>query len=155
MNFYAKKATYLTKGVKSQAGATDTRLLARITRKDKEALKQLFETYHKRIFRFAYKMLNDYEAANDITSEVFVAIWENSGSFKGNSSPSTWIFGIAHNKIRSFFKKKKYFDELDDRTLAENTMESLHKHQDLKLALNILSAEHREALEMIFFLGFR
>ena len=153
MNFSAKKATYSTKRVKPQTGIADTLLISRITRKDKEALKQLFETYHKRIFRFAYKMLNDYEAASDITSEVFVAVWEKAGSFKGKSAPSTWIFGIAHNKIRSFFRKKKYFNELDDTNLAEDSMDSLHKHQDLKLALNILSAEHREVLEMIFFLG--
>ena len=153
MNFSRTKVTYSTEKAKTPPGITDALLLSRITRKDKEALKQLFEIYHKRIFGFAYKMLNDYEAASDIASEVFVTIWEKAGSFKGKSSPSTWIFGITRNKVRVFYSKKRYFSDLDDANLANDTRKSLHQYQDLKLALNILSVEHLEALEMIFFLG--
>ncbi len=136
------------------ASESDMALIQAITRKDKEALKQLFETYHKRIFRFAFKFTNDADTAKDVTSDVFITIWEKADSFKGNSPLSTWIFGITRNKIRTFYRKKHTFVDIEKTSLANDTRDIIHTREDLKNALDRLSVEHREAIEMIFYLGF-
>jgi len=137
----------------NQEKRDEQKLIQAVANKNKEALKELFQIYHKRVFRYAFKMMGDYENADDITSEVFVTIWEKAASFKGHSSLSTWIFGITRNKILIFFTKRRRHVDLEDANCAHDSREMIHKHQDLQLALNTLSEEHREALEMIFFLG--
>ncbi len=137
----------------NQRKTDERKLIQAVAHKDKEALKELFQIYHKRVFRYAFKMLGDYENANDITSDVFVTIWEKASSFKGYSSLSTWIFGITRNKTLTFFKKRRYHVDLKDTNFAHDSRETLHQRQDLQLALSTLSVEHREVLEMIFFLG--
>ena len=139
---------------KNRRSTNETTLIHAVARKDKEALKQLFESYHKRVFRFAFKLTNDFETANDVTSDVFVTIWEKAGSYKGNSPLSTWIFGIARNKIRTHYRKKQHFVDIEETTLSNDTRDSINTRQDLKYALGHLSLEHREAVEMIFYLGF-
>ena len=139
---------------KNQEALNESVLIRAVARKDKEALRQLFESYHKRVFRFAYKLTNNYETANDVTSDVFVTIWEKAGSFKGNSPLSTWIFGIARNKIRSFYRKKQHFVDIEETNLADDTKNNIGLRQDMEYALSCLSTEHREAVEMIFYLGF-
>ncbi len=138
----------------NQEALNESALIRAVARKDKEALRKLFESYHKRVFRFAYKLTNDYEAANDITSDVFVTIWEKAGSFKGNSPLSTWIFGITRNKIRSLYRKKQIFVDIEEVNIATETKSTIGLRQDMQYALNRLSQEHREAIEMIFYLGF-
>lgn len=129
-------------------------MIQAVARKEKEALEKLFESYHKRVFRFAYKLLNDYEAAHDVTSDVFVTIWEKAGSFKGQSPVSAWIFGITRNKIRIHFRKRKRFMDLDKANVSYDTSDALDARHDLKYALKMLSLKHREVIEMIFYLGF-
>ena len=128
-------------------------LIQAVARKEKEALEKLFESYHKRVFRFAYKLLNDYETAHDVTSDVFVTIWERASSFKGNSPASTWILGITRNKVRTFFRKRRRFTDLEDANVSRDTQETINARHDMECALRALSLEHREAIEMIFYLG--
>jgi RNA polymerase sigma-70 factor (ECF subfamily) len=139
---------------KKAAAVSEEILIQAVARKDKEALKQLFEAYHKRIFRFAYKLTSDREAASDVTSDVFITIWEKANRFKGQSSLSTWIFGITRNKIRALYRKKLHFVDMERASLSNDTSNSIHLREDLKDALQHLSLEHREAVEMIFYLGF-
>ncbi len=132
----------------------ETALIRAVARKDKEALKQLFESYHKRIFSFAYKLTNDFETANDITSDVFVTIWERAGSFKGDSPLSTWIFGITRNKVLTYYRNRHHFTNIDEANLSSDSGDQTDAREDIRYALGRLSLEHREAVEMIFYLGF-
>jgi RNA polymerase sigma-70 factor (ECF subfamily) len=57
--------------------------------------------------------VNDHELARDLTQETFISVWENMGSFRQESSVSTWIFRIATNNcLRSIEKKKNVSAQL-------------------------------------------
>ena len=146
--------TLTDKRAKRNPTAAERNLIQAVARKDKEALKQLFETYHKRIFRFAFKLTNDMDAANDVTSDVFATIWEKAGSFRGNSPLSSWIFGITRNKVRALYRKKHTFVDINEANLSNDTRDAVNAREDLSYALSRLSPEHREIVEMIFYLGF-
>lgn len=51
--------------------------------------------------------LQNTEDAEEVTQDVFVEIYRSAGTFKGKSSPGTWIYRIAINKSLDFIKHKK------------------------------------------------
>lgn len=58
---------------------------------------EIYLQYAPQIFRVCMGYTNDYEQAKDLTQETFIAVWQNLGSFRGESKVSTWIFRIATN----------------------------------------------------------
>jgi|SRR5690606_1974819 len=51
-------------------------------------------------------MKGDRDAANDLTQEVFISVWNALGTFKGESSAKTWIYRITVNTCLQFLRKK-------------------------------------------------
>ena len=78
----------------------------KLKRGDITAYNSLFEAYHKKIFNFSYSILHSFGVAEDITQEVFIAIWQNRQSINSNTSFSSYIFTIAKNKMNDYFRKK-------------------------------------------------
>jgi len=59
-----------------QFGITEKLLLLRVrTKKDPEAFATLYDMYAEKIFRFVRFKIDSREEAEDITSEVFLKVW--------------------------------------------------------------------------------
>ncbi len=67
----------------------------------------LVDKYQKKVYSLVRKMVVNHHDANDITQEVFIKIWKNIDSFKGDSKLFTWIFRIASNESINFLNQKK------------------------------------------------
>ena len=82
------------------------KLAARFRRGDLQAFDDIVKYYQQRIFNMAYRMLNQYEEAADLTQEIFVKMHRSIDTFRGESSFTTWVYAIAvnmgRNKLRSF-----------------------------------------------------
>ena len=48
-----------------------------------------------------------HEDANDVTQDVFLKVWKNMDTFKGDSTYGTWVHRIAVNESLNFLDKKK------------------------------------------------
>ena len=60
------------------------------------------------IFGYVYRRTGDWDAAGDITSEVFVNALEHIGRFRWTGAPfSAWLFRIAANQLRMHFRAGK------------------------------------------------
>ncbi len=150
MNFSSNPATYIKKAGKKDP---DAAIISAIAEGEKEALRILYEKYNKRIFRFAFRLLHNYEASQDVTSEVFLTIWEKAGSYQGRSRVSTWIFGITHNKIRDIWRKKVKTSELFENEISVEISSKLEARYDFSQAFEKLPHVQQEAIEMVFYLG--
>lgn len=95
----------------------DRILVARILAGSREHFDQLYESYFRRVYRFALKRLGDSAEAEDVTQEVFETIFRALPSYRGDSSLLVWIFGITRNKVnRRFRGVRPRIESLDDRT---------------------------------------
>ena len=65
---------------------------------DEEAYEILIQRYQQPVYNLVCRLLNDPTDAADIVQEVFLKIFRNIGSFRGNSSLKTWIYRIAVNE---------------------------------------------------------
>jgi len=66
-----------------------------------EAFDALMIQYKDMVFNLCYRLLGDYDEANDCAQETFIKVYRNVKSFKFKSSLSTWIYRIAVNTCKN------------------------------------------------------
>lgn len=66
----------------------------------------LVAQYQQKVFNTAIGMLQDHEAAEDITQEVFVSVFRSLLSFNEQSTVGTWIYRITVNKCLDHLRAK-------------------------------------------------
>lgn len=66
-----------------------------------------FYTHKDRVFNTALSLLQNWEEAEELTQDVFVAAYEAIGSFRGQSSMYTWLYRITVNKALDRIKARK------------------------------------------------
>ena len=71
------------------------------------AFERLVAKYHTRVFNMAYRMLNRREEAEDLTQEIFLQVFRQGSSFRGDSLFSTWLFRVAVNSCHNRMKYLK------------------------------------------------
>jgi RNA polymerase sigma-70 factor (ECF subfamily) len=76
----------------------------RLKKGDEHAFRVLVSHYKRQVFNIAYRMLLDPEEANDVSQDVFLAIYRTIEKFRGASKLSTWIHTIALNQTRNRLK---------------------------------------------------
>jgi RNA polymerase sigma-70 factor, ECF subfamily len=66
---------------------------------DPDAFAALYDAHAPRVFALCLRMVGDRSAATDLLQDVFVRVWEQLGSFRGESSFSTWLHRLAVNVV--------------------------------------------------------
>ena len=135
-------------------------LLRRVAAGDVEAFKTLHQTYQRRLFAYAMKMLGDTGAAEELSSDVMFEVWKQARQFRGKSKLSTWIFGIAHYKALNALRRRGQSTAVtldqakttsDKRLDPEQLAERSDMRERLETALGNLSLDHREVIELTFY----
>lgn len=100
----------------------------------------LFERYKKGIFNLCLRMLGKYEEAEDITQDIFVKVYENLNSFKGESSFKTWLYRIGTTTcIDSLRKRKSFWNYLSKMTkMNEQKIENIPEYGEKEWVQKIL-----------------
>src|SRR5438132_1870886 len=58
---------------------------------------ELVRRYQRPIAAYVYRMVGDYDAALDLTQEVFIKVYKSLARYRSEFKFSTWIYKIAHN----------------------------------------------------------
>jgi DNA-directed RNA polymerase specialized sigma24 family protein len=58
---------------------------------------ELVRRYQRPIAAYVYRMVGDYDAALDLTQEVFIKVYASLARYRSEFKFSTWIYKIAHN----------------------------------------------------------
>lgn len=74
-----------------------TELIDRARSGDRAALEALLASEEARIYAFGLKMCRDPEEAKETLQDTMLAVAANIGSFRGESSLSTWLFQLARS----------------------------------------------------------
>src|SRR5256714_12517744 len=90
-----------------RSSVTDIELIARVVAGDAAAERELYETYVDRIFRLTFRLAGDDELARDFTQATFIRAFEKIGSFRGESSLSTWLHSIGLSVTLNGLRKTK------------------------------------------------
>jgi len=85
----------------------DFKLLARFKKGDQQAFELLVRKYKMVVFNTVYSIMGNTQEADDIAQEVFLKVYTKAGSFKGESSFSTWLYRITVNRCLDELRKRK------------------------------------------------
>ncbi|WP_371933331.1 RNA polymerase sigma factor [Halobacillus litoralis] len=87
---------------------TDYELYEQIRNKDKAALETLYNRYEKLLYSFAYRMMKDQQAAEEVMQDVFIKLWRGRGA--GHYVKERQVFKLAvddHAKCLHRLDQKK------------------------------------------------
>src|SRR3954469_15115314 len=83
--------------LQSLAGIADCELVTRAVAGREDSFEELVRRYQRPIAAYVYRMVGNYDAALDLTQEVFIKVYNSLGRYRSEFKFSTWIYKIAHN----------------------------------------------------------
>jgi RNA polymerase sigma-70 factor (TIGR02952 family) len=120
----------------------------------------IFKTYYKRIYNYIYYRVNCHYTAEDLTSRVFEKVMLKIDTYSESKSPfEVWLFSIARNLIRDYFRSFKKYKFLSIDTIKElvskkktpeDIVEISETNDELLKALNILDTRERNIIALKF-----
>ena len=93
-------------------GPTDEELVRRFNDGDREAYSDLVRRYQDRIFTLCVRWMRDRQVAEEVSQDVFIAVYRALPRFRGEARFSTWIFRVAtnHCKNRRLYRQRRHSD---------------------------------------------
>ncbi len=83
-----------------------------------EAFESIYRAYSGFVYNVAFRVVNNIDEAQEVTQEVFLAVYQKLKSFKFKSSLKTWVYRIAVNMAIDYARKRSR--EQDHTVLYEN-----------------------------------
>lgn len=81
-------------------------LVRRAMKGNEPAFEALVRMYERQVFAYAYRLLSNHQDAEEVTQDVFVKLWRTLGSFRWESSFSTWILVITRNTATDLLRRR-------------------------------------------------
>lgn len=86
--------------------STDIELMQQLRGGSEAALRQLIERHRERLYRLAYHLLNDSDAASDAVQETFIRLWKHSRRYDPSKSLSTWLCTICARRCYDELRRR-------------------------------------------------
>jgi RNA polymerase sigma-70 factor (ECF subfamily) len=143
------------------AADDDLELVRRCLAEDNAAWEALLHSHSRKIYNLCYRFTGRPEAADDLTQEVFLKIFQTLRTFDAAQGTfSTWLHRVARNHLVDHYrrtKKDRVTSSLEDEVGSlESTatpgggpatlVESRERKELLQVALDRLSPDLREAV---------
>jgi RNA polymerase sigma-70 factor, ECF subfamily len=138
---------------------SDTELLVRVAKRDREAFEVLYRRYIRSVFGLALQRLRDRERAEDATQETFAAVWRSAGSYKPERGPAApWLYAIARNAVVDRLRARDDLpveppDMTSDEPGPADRAESSYVSWRVHRALETLPVREREVVELAYWSG--
>ncbi len=129
MNLKSNRAETREEGL-SKADEKD--LLVKIKKRDREAFIKSYDLYVDRLYRFIYFKVGNEEEARDLTSTVFLKVWNyiQNDNLEDLKTLKALIYKIARNAVIDHYRRSKG-NITSVRDGGENKIEISDESQDL------------------------
>ena len=110
-------------GDRAERELVSSELIERCKNGDEDAWREIVEATHRDVYTLCLRILGNPADAQEATQDVFLKVWRNLSSFRGDSMFSTWLYRVASNTAISKHRKRKRqrLNEagVDDEVLAQ------------------------------------
>jgi len=99
-------------------------------------IQNIHNQYRPGIIRYLTRLTHNFDDAEDLTQEVFIKVSNNIDKFRGEASLSTWIYKIATNLAKDYFRSVSFQNktkqtisssELNEKKNDEIALENIKK----------------------------
>jgi RNA polymerase sigma-70 factor, ECF subfamily len=128
-----------------------------------DGFEELVRRYQRPIAAYVYRMVGDYEAALDLTQEVFIKVYNSLRRYRSEFKFSTWIYRIAHNSAVDYLRRsnsreqalvgefdgEQYDLPLESRRLSpEQESERAERRAEIEMVVRQLPTAYRELVQL-------
>ncbi|MGQ0556596.1 MAG: sigma-70 family RNA polymerase sigma factor [Nitrospiraceae bacterium] len=132
---------------------------------DQASLAMLYDRTSPQVFGLVLKILNNREAAEEVTLDVYTQVWRQAHTYdRIRGAPGAWLMMLArtraidryragaaeHGRIESL-DAVEWFASDDD--TPEQEVEGQERRRFVQQALAVLTAEQRQAIALAYFYG--
>jgi RNA polymerase sigma-70 factor (ECF subfamily) len=150
-----------TVSLKSVSAVADCDLVTRAMSGREDGFEELVRRYQRPIAAYVYRMVGDYDAALDLTQEVFIKVYASLARYRSEFKFSTWIYKIAHNAAidhlrRHSTREQSLVNQVDGeqydlpiesgRLSPEQESEKAERCAEIELVVRQLPAAYRELI---------
>ena len=146
-------------------GEDSLELVARLQRRDPEALAEIYKRYGKLVYSVILRIVRDSAIAEDLTQETFLRAWNRIRGFNGERGRlGPWILAIARNRAIDYLRsvdgrlstssvelnaseQPGLFVDMDDEVINSE------RGRRLREAFEKLNANQRMVIELAYFEG--
>lgn len=149
---------------------SDEKLIARALGGSERSWVSLVKRHEKRVYNYCLRMTRNSSDAMDLMQEVYLAVYRNLPSYRGQGVFRPWMMRIAVNKYIDFLRSRERNPQnageefveqeeslyLADRQLGnpELAFEQLSLSREVKTLMQSLPVEQRLVVELKFFQHF-
>lgn len=138
---------------------TDNQLLEAIQKGDRKSFRMLVDRYLKRVWKLSYSILYNREDAEDVTQDVFTAVWRHRETLVSDKAAfSTWLYRVAFNRAIDYKRQRKggHVDiattEIADAALGiEDRLSLRHTRSRVADTLSQLPERQRDAILLYYY----
>jgi RNA polymerase sigma-70 factor (ECF subfamily) len=142
-------------------GPSDAALLALVANADREAFELLYHRYVRSVFGLALRRLRDRAHAEEVTQEVFTAVWRSAESYRPErGSAGGWLYTVARNAILDRLRRNSRADttyEMPELASPEGgpdeQVEQAQTAWRVHRALEELNPNERQVIELAYWSG--
>jgi RNA polymerase sigma-70 factor (ECF subfamily) len=145
----------------AEARPSDAALIERVAQRDEFALQLLYDRYARLVFRIAVRIAGDQACAEEITQDVFHAVWLSAGSFQRDAQFARWLMGIARHRAidatrARYFRirqREAILNEAIGGAMGNDVPDQISLRVTLQTALRTLPDAQRRPLTLAYFDG--
>lgn len=86
-------------------------LIALLGKQDEKAFEHVFKTYYKPLHAYAFTLLKEEMAAEEMVQNVFYKLWERSEALHISGSIAAYLYRAVHNQSLNYLKHQKVRSE--------------------------------------------
>ena len=120
---------------------------------DHDAFEYFFNKYNRRVYGFAFKLLNNKHESENIVQVIFMKLWENRELLNENLSIKSYLFQITKNTVTNLIKRKVHHQVFIDYMKGSEVLNTLNEDIEYQeLNKEIVKAIHElpERRKIIF-----
>jgi RNA polymerase sigma-70 factor (ECF subfamily) len=121
---------------------------------DAEIFKKIFIPYHKKLYRIAYKFIENQSDAEDMVQETYIKLWQKRTELESLINPESFAVTLLKNNCLDFLKKVKpnasqiYEMDILDRDFLSDQVEKRDQIEYIQQIMNQLSAQQKQIIQL-------
>ena len=150
---------------------SDEELLNRVRMGEKDALETLFRRFARIVHSVAFRIMQDSAEADDLLQDLFLFVYRKCDIFDSSKgSARSWIVQMTYHRAidrRRYLESRHFYSQVeididvlripDPRSESapyDRSLEAVLGREDAQHLFELLSADQRETLRLLFFDGY-
>lgn len=125
----------------------DKALIKKTLKGDSQAFAELLSFYYNRVQALGHQFFYSDADSEDFIQEVFLKVFKNLSSFRGESSFATWLTRIAYTTAINTKKRVKDFQSIPDDMDLPSSIKSPEEQQILSITQQAVNEAIKELPE--------